>query len=76
MYLNLLLLCVLLKAYTHVQIEMHACINIWTYIYTSTQTHTYPKILKQTLPFWYKLGLKRTVPPPVVSILTLGDWYG
>lgn len=37
---------------------------------------TYPSILRQTLPFLYRLGLNLTVSPPVVSNRTLGGWSG
>ena len=37
---------------------------------------THPRMLRQTFPFLYKFGLKRTLPPPVVISLTLGVRMG
>jgi hypothetical protein len=32
-----------------------------------------PRSERQTLPHWYRFGLKRTMPPPVVRKLTWGQ---
>ena len=55
-------------------IEMRICSSVETYgIQLSPQV---PSRLRQTLPQLYKLGLKRTLPCPVVSSRHLGGRCG